>query len=149
MFAAAVLALAIVGMIQALVSGSEMLDVSRKQTIAATIIQGQIDHIRLCDWSVIENLPSRASADVGASNQATNIAAGFVFGTRLPGVAKNFTCIREVEIVKVAQPPFLPNDKQLRITYTVSWKGSTGRSYSRSASTYVAKNGLNVSYQRS
>src|SRR4051794_11039975 len=53
MFATAVLALAVIGMIQAVVSGSEMLDVSRKQTIAAQIIHGQIDNVRLCNWSQI------------------------------------------------------------------------------------------------
>lgn len=140
MFAAAVLALAIVGMIQALVSGSEMLDVSRKQTIAATIIQGQIDYVRLCNWSEILALADAVTVPVDASNQAANVAAGFVFGTRLPAIARQFTCSRTIETVRTDLK---------KITFTVSWKGNTGRSYTRSGSTYVGKNGLNVSYQRS
>ncbi|MDO8541672.1 MAG: prepilin-type N-terminal cleavage/methylation domain-containing protein [Opitutaceae bacterium] len=140
MFAAVVMALAIVGMIQALVSGSEMLDLSRKQTIAAQIIHGQIDHVRLKNWTEISAWAASATAEVDASNQSTNTAAGFEFGAQIPAISKEFTCTRTISTVRTDLK---------KLTYTVTWRGNTGRTYSRSGSTYVGRNGLYVTYQRS
>jgi Tfp pilus assembly protein PilV len=140
MFAAAILAFAVIGMIQAVVSGSEMLDTARKQTLAAQIIHGQIDHIHLRDWSEVSALAASSTVSVDDANQATNIAAGFVFGSQLPTVAKKFTCTRTIAGVRT-------DLKQ--ITFTVKWTGNTGRAHSRSGATYVGKNGHYVTYQRS
>lgn len=126
MVSAAVMAAVIVGMIQVIVSGSEMLDVSRKQTVAMQIIHGQIDSVRLNDWSTVSGLAAGpTTVTIDSSFQA---------------VSTGFTCRRTVSTVK-------SNLKQ--ITFTVTWRGNTGRSYSRSGSTYVGKNGLYVTYQRS
>ncbi len=143
MFAAAVLALAVVGMIQVVVAGSQMLDLSRKQTIAAQIIHGQIDDIRLRDWSELSNttmFPADYTAAVDASDQTTNVSKGFVFGSQLPTITQGFTCRRVISTVRTDLK---------KITYTVTWKGNSGRTYSRQASTYVGRNGLYVTYQRS
>lgn len=140
MMAAAILAAGLIGMIQAVASGSEMLDVARKQTIAAQIINGQIEYIRLLSWSEVGNLDPNHTASVDASDQSANIAKGFVFGTNLPAISQGFTCKRLITTVKT-------DLKQ--VAYTVSWTGLTGRSYSRNGSTYVGKNGLYVTYQRS
>ena len=144
MLAGAVLALALVGMIQVIVSGSEMLDVARKQTIAMQIIHGQIDQIRLRDWNEVSALAASQTVWVDASdnsgNQSNNIAAGFVFGSKLPAISQKFRCTRTISTVRT-------DLKQ--VSYTVSWKGNTGRAYTRTGSTYVGKNGLYVSYQRS
>jgi type II secretory pathway pseudopilin PulG len=144
MLAGAVLTLALVGMIQVIVSGSEMLDVARKQTIAMQIIHGQIDQIRLKNWTEVSALSSPQTVWVDASdnsgNQSTNIAAGFVFGSNVPAISQKFQCTRTITTVRT-------DLKQ--VSFTVSWKGNTGRSYTRTGSTYVGKNGLYVSYQRS
>ena len=144
MLAGAVLALALVGMIQVIVSGSEMLDVARKQTIAMQIIHGQIDQIRLKDWTEVSALPASHSVWVDASDnggsQSANITAGFVFGSKLPAISQQFQCTRTISTVRT-------DLKQ--VNFTVSWTGNTGRSYTRTGSTYVGKNGLYVSYQRS
>ncbi len=139
MLAATVLALALVGMIQVVVSGSEMLDVSRKQTIAMQIIHGQIEQVRLLNWTQIGTLGSTDTVSVEAGD---NTASGkmFIFGTNPPAIAKGFTCTRTISDVRT-------DLKQ--VTITVTWTGSTGRTYSRSGSTYVAKDGLYVTYQRS
>ena len=126
MIAAGVMLAGIMGMIQVVISGSEMLDVSRKQTVAMQIIHGQIDSIRLNDWSTIGALPT-------ASTSVT-------IPTALQTVSSGFTCRRTISAVKT-------NMKQ--VTFTVTWTSNTGRSYSRSGSTYVSKNGLYVTYQRS
>jgi prepilin-type N-terminal cleavage/methylation domain-containing protein len=138
MSAAAVLALALVGMIQVVVSGSEMLDVSKKQTIAMQIIHGQLEQIRLLSWDQVGLLGSTDTRSVEAGDD-TSSGKMFLFGPNLPGIAKGFVCKRTIETVKT--------DLKL-VTVTVTWTGNTGRSYSRSGTTYVAKNGLYVTYQR-
>jgi type II secretory pathway pseudopilin PulG len=139
MVAAAVMILAIVGMIQVIVSGSEMLDVSRKQTIAMQIIHGQLEQIRLSNWSQVSALGTSDTVLVDAGDN-TNSNVMFVFGSNLPSVAKGFRCKRTIVDVRT-------DLKQ--VTYTVTWTGNTGRTYSRTGSTYVGKNGLYVTYQRS
>lgn len=142
--AAGVMALGLVGMIQVVVSGSQMLDVARKQNIAMQIIHGQIDQVRLRDWSTVNGYPSSRTVWVDASDrsgdQSTNISRDFVFGDSLPAVAIGFQCTRAVSTVRT---------DFLQITFTVTWTGSTGRSYSRTGTTCVGKNGLYVTYQRS
>jgi Tfp pilus assembly protein PilV len=126
MLAAGVMLAGIVGMIQVVISGSEMLDVSRKQTTAMQIIHAQIDGIRLNDWTTVSALPT-SSTTVSINSTLQTISNGF-------------TCQRTISSVKT-------NLKQ--VTFTVTWTSNTGRAYSRSGSTYVAKNGLYVTYQRS
>ena len=139
MIAAVVMVLTIVGMIQVVVSGSEMLDAARKQTIAMQIIHGQVDQIRLSDWTEISALGASRTVDVDAGDN-TGSSYKFIFGTNLPAIAKGFRCTRTITTVRT-------DLKQ--VTYTVTWTGSTGRSYSRTGSTYVGRNGLYVTYQRS
>ena len=144
MLAAAVMALGVVGMIQVVTTGSEMLDVSRKQTIAAQIIHGQIENIRLRNWSQVESLPASATVKVDAADhggdQSANVQAGFVFGSNLPAVCRDFECQRTIATVRTDMK---------QVTFTVTWRGSTGRTHTRTGWTYVGKNGLHVTYQRS
>lgn len=140
MMAAGVMAFALVGMVQVIVSGSEMLDMSRKQTIAMQIIHGQIDNIRLSNWSTVSGYPASRTANVDDTDQSLNISRGFVFGSNLPDVSKGFQCIRTVASVRT-------DLKQ--VTFTVTWRSSTGRTYQRTGSTYYGNNGLYVTYQRS
>lgn len=126
MIAAGVMLAGIMGMIQVVISGSEMLDVSRKQTVAMQIIHGEIDNIRLSDWTTVNALPT-ASTSITISSS-------------LQAVSNGFACRRTISTVK-------SNMKQ--VTYTVTWTSNTGRTYSRSGSTYLSKNGLYVTYQRS
>lgn len=135
MVAAGVMVLTIVGMIRVIVSGSEMLDVSRKQTIAMQIIHGQLDNIRLSNWTQVSGLGSARTVGVDAGDQA-----GFVFGPNLPTISAGFQCTRTITDVRT-------DLKQ--VTFTVTWTGNTGRSYSRKGSTYFGRNGLYVTYQRS
>ena len=134
MVAAGVMVLSIVGMIQVIVSGSEMLDVARKQTIAMQIIHGQLDHIRLSNWTQVSALATPRTVAVDGGDQA-----GFVFGANLPTISRGFRCTRTIADVRT-------DLKQ--VTFTVTWTGNTGRTYSRKGSTYVGKDGLYVTYQQ-
>jgi prepilin-type N-terminal cleavage/methylation domain-containing protein len=131
MLAAVVMLAGIVGMMQAITSGSEMLDVSRKQTVATQIIHGEIEKVRVSDWSDITALPISATVPLNSTFQASS---------------PSFTCTRAVTPLK--KDPITNEITMDQITYTVTWTGSTGRAYSRSGSTYVGKNGLYVAYQR-
>jgi Tfp pilus assembly protein PilV len=136
MVAAAVVIMGIVGMIQVVTSGSEMLDTAHKQTIAAQVIHGQIDYLRGQDWSVVSALGNVTSVAVDAGN-----SNGFVFGTNIPTVAKGFTVSRTVAAVS-------GRTDMKQFTFTIQWTGNTGRTHTRSGSAYFAKNGLYVTYQR-
>src|SRR3954466_10366462 len=126
MLAAGVMLAAIVGMIQVVIAGSEMLDVSRKQTVAMQIIHAQIDGIRLSNWTTV--------------NALTTSSTPVTIQSSLQPVSTGFSCNRTISLVRT-------DLKQ--VTFTVGWTGNTGRSYTRSGSTYVGKNGLYVTYQRS
>ena len=126
LLAAVVMLVGVVGMIDAIKIGSEMLDLSRRQTVAIQIIHGEIDRVRLSSWTDVQQLPATSSYDLS--------------NTGFQGISQGFSCTRVVSDERTDLK---------KITYTVTWKGNTGRSYSRSSSTYVGKNGLNVAYQRS
>lgn len=134
MMAAGVMILALVGMIQVVVSGSEMLDVARKQTIAMQIIHGQIDNIRLSNWTTVNGYSASTTVSVTSTP-----ASGFDFGSNLPAVATGFSCTRTISTVRTDLK---------KVTFTVTWLGNTGRTYRRTGSTYYGNNGLYVTYQR-
>ena len=128
MVAATVMMFGVVGMIQVVVSGSEMLDVARRQTVATQIIHSQIDQYRAAiptSWSSISN--GTTTVDLSA----TSFAA----------VSSGFSCSRTIANVKT-------DGTLKKVTYTVTWTGNTGQSYTRTGSTYIGKNGLYVAFQR-
>jgi hypothetical protein len=144
--AATVLALTLVGMIQVVDSGSEMLDLSRKQTIAARILQGEIDQLRLMSWNAITILPHDTEPGNPAiiSSDSTFLAFSAQLGGQFP-----FTGTRTITYLEPAPPTDAAHVLLMMVTYTVKWTGVTGHTYSRTSTTYVGKNGLNVAYQRS
>lgn len=126
MMAAAVMLAGIMGMTQVIISGSEMVDLSRKQTIATQIIHSEIDKLHLSDWTTVNALPTASTT--------------ITINTSFQSIASGFTCKRSISSVKTDLK---------KITFTVTWTGNTGRAYSRNGSTYFGKNGLYVTYQRS
>jgi hypothetical protein len=139
--AATVLALTLVGMIQVVDSGSEMLDLSRKQTIAAQILQDEIDQLRLMSWTAITSLPT---APTSISSDSTFTTFSTQIGGQFP-----FTGTRTITYLEPTPQPNVNPVLLMQVTYTVTWTGVTGHTYSRTSTTYVGKNGLNVAYQRS
>ena len=149
MMAAVVMLAGVVGMMQVIVSGSEMIDISRKQTVATQIIHGEIDRIRLSNYSQLSNgsttilLADSASPD-NSSARYTRTAYPEMWQT-LTG--STFTCTQVISDVRTDLK---------KIVYTVTWIGNTNRvtgstnsrRYTRSGSTYFGKNGLYVTYQR-
>lgn len=137
MLAATVMLAGIVGMMHVITSGAEMLDASRKQTIATQIMHGEIERVRLSDWSQITalstSLPAQGYADAA--------------GGRIVQWVSNAEAI-PVNAFKVSRTVADVRTDLKQVSYTVSWIGNTGHPYTRSASTYVGRNGLYVAYQR-
>lgn len=140
MVAAGVMVLGMVGMIHVITQGSQMLDLARKQTVAMQIIHGQIENIRLMTWTQVNNLDADITVWVRESDDAYNRSEGFDFGTNITAVSTGFRCRRVITTVRT---------DLVQVAYTVTWTGNTGRSFSRTSSTYLGKNGLYVTYQRS
>jgi len=147
--AATVLALTLVGMIQVVDSGSEMLDLSRKQTIAGQILHSEIDQVRLQSWTTLTNYPA------GPTQFTTTL--GPEYDPVLAGLAQQlggsfpYTLTRTVSCIEPPGNPY-PYAVQpllLQVTFTVGWTGVTGHPYLRRSTTYVSQNGLSAAYQRS
>jgi uncharacterized protein (TIGR02598 family) len=131
---ATILAVGFVGMIEALAIGSEMLDAARNQTIAAQIVQAEVDYLRMQNWTTIQNLTSTSANYLSTYTEFTSTGLATIAGTSI-------TLARTV-----TSPDPHPNLRQL--TMTVTWTSITGKTHSRSCSAYIGKYGLNVSYQK-
>lgn len=142
MLASGVMAIGLVGMIQVVVSGSEMLDVSRKQALVTNIIHTQIDLYRASipsDWSSIT--AGSVITYINLQADATGSGRTLVSSSTAPSTVYYFTCTRVISNVS--------SDGTLKkVAYTITWIGATGHSYSRTGATYISKYGLHVSQQR-
>ncbi|HUJ45223.1 MAG TPA: prepilin-type N-terminal cleavage/methylation domain-containing protein [Opitutaceae bacterium] len=136
--ASTILLVGFVGMIEALAVGSEMLDTARKQTIAAQIMEAEIEYLRLQSWPTIQGLTSK-SADFLTNypdfQQATLSGLASFAGT-------SFKFSRQL-----ANPD--PHSDVRQVTMTVSWTSITGKPHSRSSNVYICRYGLSASYQKS
>lgn len=127
--AAGVLALAIATSITTLMSGFRALDTARCTTIAAQIIQSEMERIRLLSWDGaspvgVNNLPASATLTI------TDIFPGSA------DIAARFVAARTT-----ADVAGMVGDMK-RITVTVTWKGIDGVPHSRNSTTHYCQNGL-------
>jgi hypothetical protein len=162
--AATVLALTLVGMIGTIESGSQMLDLSRKQTLAAQILHSEIDQLRVQSWTVVsgynpENVTITAAPGNGYPAGPTTLTSSndpsfAMFVAQYPMVANNFTLTRTVSCVEPVQAnpnpsPYTNPPLLLLVTFSISWTGVSGQNYTRTSATYVGLNGLTIAYQKS
>ena len=134
--ASTVLVLTLVGMMGAIESGSKMLDLSRKQTTAAQILRSEMDELRATKWATVS----------GYLNGNTTAQSTVSIDPNFSTPAQGFTCQRTITQL---QQDSSYNPVLVQVTFTVQWTGVTGKTYARSNSTYVAKDGLSLTYQRS
>ncbi|MFZ5497149.1 MAG: hypothetical protein ACOZE5_17655 [Verrucomicrobiota bacterium] len=152
--ASVILVVGFMGMIQAVTIGSEMLATARRQTLAAQILNHEMEKLRLTPWS---SLPSAGTATLALDTRFTAaIAACGLASTDL-------TLTRTTSDVTTDLK---------EVTFTVTWqKGGTSttstptgswlqklafyrdspiaRTYTRSSTSWFAKYGLNHAAQRS
>jgi Tfp pilus assembly protein PilV len=118
--ATAILAAAITTSIGVIQWGMRHLDLARGTTLAAQILQSEIERIRMMGWEKITAIPREATVPLSSafSSDAT--------------IAQGFTLTRKVDPDMVR-----PNDIR-RITVTVRWNTTDGIAHSRSfIATYV------------
>jgi hypothetical protein len=154
-----VLALTLTGMIGVIESGAQMLDLSRKQTIASQILHSEIDQLHLQSWQTVSGytISGIASTTQYAASTTLTLTNDPTFG-KFTTVVQNWqnlsltrtvTCIEPVQSNPNPASPYVQTPLLLQVTFTISWKGMTGRTYTRWSTTYVAEYGLSSAYQRS
>jgi hypothetical protein len=162
--AATVLALTLTGMIGVIESGTSMLDLSRKQTLAGQILHGEIDQLRLQNWPTITGYTASNTVDpsvygYGASTSmtASNDPLLAMFNTVYPNTTNIFTLTRTVSCIEPSQTNnnsssvhYSSAPLLLQVTFTITWTSfPTGQTHTRIATTYVGYNGLYQVFQRS
>jgi hypothetical protein len=158
--AATVLAFTLMGMIGVVESGASMLNLSRMQTLAAQILHGEIDQLRLQSWQTISGYDESNTAygsgyPAGPTTLTTsNDPSLAMFAAQYPSVSSIFTLTRTVTCVEPSQVNLNPTAYSstpllIQVTFTIKWTGVRGHSYSRTNTTFVSSNGLSVAYQRS
>jgi Tfp pilus assembly protein PilV len=119
-----VLALGIATSIVAMQAGFRHLDLARGTTIAAQIIQSEMERIRMMSWTGVTALPATETFDGALNFSATSRIAGKYSVTR-------------TMTADVARPTAVMN-----IAISVTWSTYDGRSHTRSFTSIYAKNGL-------
>lgn len=142
MMASVVLLIAIVGLFEAVTIGAGMLNVSRKQSVALQIIRTEIEAVHLDSTWPAGGPATGTIGPVAVDTIDSSSPIGFPELLTLKALGKGFTVSRIVFPVR-ASPNWVK-----KITFSVSWSESSGRSYTRTGYTYCAKNGINALYQR-
>lgn len=119
-----VMAFGIATTIIAIQAGYKQMDLARGTTIAAQIMQSEMERLRMMSWTAISALPATETFD-GATHFSAN-----------PDLAGRYTITRTVG-------PNASNPTDVRdITIAVGWKTFDGRPHQRSFTAVYAKNGL-------
>jgi Tfp pilus assembly protein PilV len=151
MMASVILVVGLMGMIQGVTIGSEMMATARRQTIAAQILEHEISKLRLADWATVSAL-TNSSAATYDSDQAS-------IDTAIAASGVSFNLARTVTLITT---------DLYEVAFTVTWTKSgtttaattaTGswlnklsfagsapiaRTYTRKSTAYFGKYGLNL-----
>ena len=130
--AASVMILAITSAIIVLQSGFKALDTARKTTLAAQIIQSEMERIRMLSWTRVSALDSGVEIDLSEIFPKNTALEEKIFNQ----MDDTFSAIRTITPL-VSSPNGL-----MEITVTVTWKGIDGVTHNRSTSTRYTQNGL-------
>ncbi|PTY06296.1 hypothetical protein DB347_12735 [Opitutaceae bacterium EW11] len=124
-----VLVVALCASLSTLTRGYQMLDAARSSTMAAQILQSEIERIRLMSWTDLTTLQTTIAAD---SSKATVDLNGLGISSDVADRFKDTSIALEKD----------PDRNMMSITVTVRWKGSTGIPEQRSFTTRYSKNGF-------
>lgn len=137
MIASMVMLFSITSSIVVLQYGFRYLDTARKTTLAAQIMQSEMERIRMLSWSAINNLGPEENIDFNKDFPSDTAAEKAVLDT----ITRTFTtAVRRTTTLS-------GYDGEIRqIDITIGWKGLDGVQHSRSSSTQYCKNGLYAYY---
>ncbi len=151
MMASVILVVGLIGMIQGVTIGSEMMATARRQTIAAQILEHEIGKLRLADWATVSALTDSSAATYDSDQAAidTAIAASGVTFNLARTVSTVTTDLREVTFTVTWTKS---GTTTAATTTTGSWfdqlsfAGSApiARTYTRKSTAYFGKYGLNI-----
>ena len=121
-------------------SGFRAIDTARNTTLAAQVMQSEMERIRLLPWDTLSrdalgNLKPSVSSLPPVIDDLS-LATIFPSGTTTDQLDARFTITRTVADVPNR------NGEMKKITITITWRGIDGTTYTRSSSTEYAKNGL-------
>ena len=131
---ATILAVGFVGMIEGMTYATEMLDTARKQTLAAQIVEAEVEYLRMQPWSTIQNLTSTSATTLSNYSEFSSTSLASVAGSSV-------TFARTMAATN-------PHTNLRQVTMTIAWTSITGKSHKRSCNAYIGKYGLSVSYQK-
>jgi len=123
MVASCVLVFALCSSFLVLQRGYQAIDTARNSTIAAQIMQSEIERIRLLDWGSVQSL---------AGTSTLSVATVFSTNTKVTNRFTNFQRTVTIDTVRNVA------DIQL----TVGWTGFDGVNHSRAFNARYCKNGL-------
>jgi prepilin-type N-terminal cleavage/methylation domain-containing protein len=164
MMASAILVVGLMGMIQGVTIGSEMMATARRQTIASQILEHEIGKLRLLPWEISSSVANEnCISDLGDLAATTYDSDQASIDTAIAASGVTFTLARTVATV---------TSDLKEVSFTVTWtkSGTTtaataasgswldklsfsgsapiARTYTRKSSAYFGKYGLNNSVQR-
>lgn len=157
MMAALILAVGFIGLIEAVTLSATAMDHARRQTLASQIINHEIEELRLLPWD-----NSLASPNESAINKLTTARTTLTIDSRFDqarlslGDDGTASAIVRFSLSRTVTSPN-PVTNIREVNFTVTWVVTTSRlsggsrltfTYSRSASAWYGKNGLNLSYQQ-
>jgi len=161
MMASVILVVGFMGMITCITIGSEMLATARRQTLAAQIITGEIDKLRLTAWT---NLP--------AAGGPTSITIDSQYDTAITAAGLTSSTINLKRTVTDLDVDSVTGTDLKEVSFVIEWTksgtttaannptgswldrlafyrpGAISRTYTRSMSTTLSKYGLSLAYQR-
>lgn len=156
MMASVILVVGFMGMIQATTIGAEMLATARRQTIAAQILTHEIEKLRLKSWSYVSSQSDAASATYTSDLTALNTAITSAGVTFL--IAYDYTDVTtDLREITITVSWTKAGSSTAASTTTGSWlqqiafrrDSPISRTYTRKATTWIGKYGLNAATRRS
>ncbi len=122
MIGACVLALVLGGSLLVMQRNYRTLCAARDLNFATQIVQNEVEHLRLANWTTVSAYPAGA----------TTLSIGAAF-THHPQVGERFTLTRTKSTVQ---------GDVFEFVYTIRWTNADGRVVARSLRTRYAQNGL-------
>lgn len=130
MIAAIILVLGITTSLTTLTFGMRAIDTARNTTLAAQIMQSEMENIRLLNWAQITALPASDTVDISSVISSGSASS---LDTTLNNIISRFSCTRTITT---------PKTDMREITLRVTWNGQDGRSHGNSYVTRYCKDGL-------
>jgi prepilin-type N-terminal cleavage/methylation domain-containing protein len=130
-----ILTLCLAGILTTLTAGFKSLDTARCGTVAAQIMQSQIETLRLQNWAGISAQPK--------SRPFTQQEIAKLMPSDASTLAARFSVLQEIE-----PDPVRPTEV-VNIRMTVTWDGVAREKHTRVISTRYAQNGLYAYYYSS